>query len=194
MRRKTTLLGAALALAFSAVTAHASTGVCGMNSVSDVKSLYDDIVGVWVSQTSAGYVSAGGMTMPAGAAPAENIRMWTADGALIGSSTDGDVPYDLPFEPADEPGWQFRSLEAGGKVITPALTDQELEIAVGCSIEDLPKLIAQVDIPVPEGTMQMTLRAIYLGDLGMYGIGEWLANTHGQTVLIRKPFTMTRLP
>ncbi|WP_274426387.1 hypothetical protein [Chelativorans sp. YIM 93263] len=165
-----------------------------MNTEADVKQLQEEIVGFWQSQDGPGYMSIqGGMTMPVGSSETEHIRMWIDDGVLIGSNAGGPADYDVIFEAATEdPAWRFRSREQGGEVLSPTLTDQELEVVMDCALEDLPRLVGRADIAVPTGVMHLTLRLVYLGDIGMYGIGEWETVAHGRKAIIRKPVSMSK--
>lgn len=181
-------------LAFGVSGASAQDAVCGMNTKADVERIYEEIVGHWQATNGPGYMRfQGGPTMPVGSSEPEYIRMWTDDGVLIGSNAGGPADYEIVFEAAtDQPAWQFRSREQGGEVLSPTLTDQELEVVMDCSIEDLPRLIGRADIAVPTGVMHLTVRLVYLGEIGMYGIGEWETVIKGRQAIIRKPVTMSR--
>jgi hypothetical protein len=149
-------------------------------------------VGPWNIAHHAGYVIAGPMTMPFPAsADVETIQIETSpNGELVGTHPDAQQP--IVFHWADEAPWSFEAKASRDGVPAPMLSSSEVEMLMGCGVENLARLIGRTQATIDGVTMDMTLRLMIVGPDQMYGIFHTSSIANGIPVKSWRAVTLTR--
>lgn len=149
-------------------------------------------VGPWKIAHHAGYYIAGTMTMPFPAsADVETMQIeMLPTGQLIGTHPDAQGP--IPFVWADEPPWRFEADATKDGVPAPLVSSSDVEMLMGCGVENLARLIGRTKTTVDGIVMDMTLRLMVVGPAQMYGIFHTSSVVNGVPVKSWRAVTMTR--
>ena len=149
-------------------------------------------VGQWTIAHHAGYVISGPMTLPFPASPGvETFQIeMSPTGQLIGTHPEAQQP--IIFEWADEAPWRFEADAANEGVPAPMLSSSDIEILMGCKVDDLARLIGRTQVTMDGVTMDMTLRLMVVGSEQMYGIFHTSSVVRGIPVKSWRTVTMSR--
>jgi hypothetical protein len=149
-------------------------------------------VGPWNITHHSGFVVAGPMTMPFpadGVIDTMGIEMLPS-GQLVGTHPEAQQP--IPFIWADEPPWQFEADASNDGSPAPLLSSSEVEMLMGCGVENLARLIGHTQAIMDGVVMDMTLRLMVVGPDQMYGIFHTSAVSGGVPVKSWRAVTLTR--
>lgn len=149
-------------------------------------------VGPWQIAHHAGYVMAGPMTMPfpaSGGVETMQIEMLPS-GQLVGTHPEAQAP--IPFIWADEPPWSFEADATKDGAPAPLLSSSDVEMLMGCGVENLARLIGHTTATMDGVVMDMTLRLMVVGPEQMYGIFHTSSVVNGMPVRSWRAVTMTR--
>jgi hypothetical protein len=149
-------------------------------------------VGPWKIAHHSGFVVAGPMTMPF---PADSVIdtmgiEMLPSGQLVGTHPEAQQP--IPFIWADEPPWQFEADASNDGSPAPLLSSSEVEMLMGCGVENLARLIGHTQATMDGVVMDMTLRLMVVGPDQMYGIFHTSAVSGGVPVKSWRAVTLTR--
>jgi hypothetical protein len=148
-------------------------------------------VGPWQIKHHAGYYMAGPMTMPfpdGGDAETMQIEM-LPDGHLVGTHPEAQAP--IPFVWADEPPWSFEADATKDGAPAPLLSSSEVEMLMGCGVENLARLIGRTQVTMDGIKMDMTLRLMVVDPDQMFGIFHTSAVANGVPVKSWRAVTLT---
>jgi len=177
----------------SAPPAAAEPNIAGQYGTADA---WDQIslmyVGPWKIAHHSGFVVAGPMTMPF---PADSVIdtmgiEMLPSGQLVGTHPEAQQP--IPFIWADEPPWQFEADASNDGSPAPLLSSSEVEMLMGCGVENLARLIGHTQAMMDGVVMDMTLRLMVVGPDQMYGIFHTSAVSGGMPVKSWRAVTLTR--
>ena len=149
-------------------------------------------VGPWQITHHAGYVISGPMTMPFPASgDVETMQMeMSPNGGLVGTHPEAQQP--VVFSWADEPPWSFEAHASKDGVPAPMLSSTDVEMLMGCGVENLARLIGRTQATIDGVTMEMTMRLMVVGPDQMYGIFHTSAVVKGIPVKSWRAVTLTR--
>ncbi|MGO4916942.1 hypothetical protein [Pseudogemmobacter sp. W21_MBD1_M6] len=149
-------------------------------------------VGPWKIAHHSGFVIAGPMTMPFPAsAGVETMAIeMLPTGQLIGTHPEAQEP--IPFVWADEPPWKFEADATKDGAPAPLLSSSDVEMLMGCGVENLARLIGHTKATVDGIAMDMTLRLMVVGPEQMYGVFHTSAVVNGTPVKSWRTVTLTR--
>jgi len=169
---------AALALAPASLAAEPNDA-CAYGDPDVFAGIADSFVGDWQMHHQSGFFVASGMAMPFGEDPdgPETLTLFSMDGDLVLTHPQAQEPLVMSW--ADEPVWTFQSEAEADGVPQPLLSSNDLEIVMGCSNDQMARLIGQSTAVVDGVTMDFTYRLMVTDDDGMYGIMHMSAIAHG---------------
>lgn len=162
---------------------------CGMAGPEHWEEVRDSFIGVWTMEHLAGYVTAGGMTMPFPASPeVETVSIALFGDELVAVHPDSDEPLLLTL--ADEPRWVVDSDNPA--VPEVPVSPDDAAFIYGCEQMEIPRILGTATINLQGMTMDFTYRMMALSMNQMYGIMRVTGVAQGHPYTAHRTVWMNR--
>lgn len=195
MKKYGSIVVTALAMMLSPLAAHAqdaNADTCGLTDHPELlKDVMTMMLGPWQVNHQAGFVVVGGMTMPfPNAGDNDTITFERSGNDLI--ATHPDMQEPMAFYLTNEAIGAYNARDAEHGIPTPPMTFEDIGLLMGCTAEDMPRLIGTTSVMLEGITMDFTWRVVIASTEMMYvvqhveGVGAGYAYYSRRTVLLTR--------
>lgn len=167
---------------------HPDFGTCGLSSNTDeARDFVMSLLGPWTLGHNAGYVIAGGMTLPYQGDP----KMDTVTFERVGNTlilTHPESPTPMVFKWPGEGDWRWANDDPLSEKPAPGLSSEDIELVMNCSLSDMPRLIGRATVESDGITMNFTYRIVVVlddiitGIMHVQGVGQGFPFFSARTV------------
>lgn len=166
-------------------------GTCGLSSQTQAaRDFITSMLGPWNMVHNAGYVSMAGMTMPyPSAGGIDRVNFERVGNTLVMTHVDMQSP--MVFKWPNEGDWAWGEDLSGGKP-APGISSDDLELVMGCSLSDMPRLIGHSTISMDGAIMNFTYRIVVLNGELITGIMHLNGSMDGYQFFSARTVTLSR--